>query len=157
EAYLLVTRGGRPFDAIVVDHNLPDQDSLQLIDKLRKTEMAGQVPMFLISERGRDQHSRRIASERYQVAGVIEKPGNAESIRATIGNLERKRRVLLVESDGAIAERYRIALQEAGYLTEVAEHGRDALDRAPRFRPDLVIVALALADMRGADVCVELK
>lgn len=157
EAYLLVTRGGRPFDAIVVDHNLPDQDALMLIDKLRKAEMAAQVPIFFISERGRDQLVRRLASERYQVAGFIEKPVTAESIRATIGNLERRRRVLLVESDAPLAERYRTALQEAGYIAEVAALGRDALDRAPRFRPDLVIVALILSDMRGADVCVELK
>jgi uncharacterized protein (TIGR02266 family) len=42
-------------------------------------------------------------------------------------------------------------------MTEIVSRGRDALDRVPRFRPDVVITALNLEDMRGADVCVELK
>jgi uncharacterized protein (TIGR02266 family) len=157
EAYLLVTRGGRPFDAIVVDHGLPDQEAIDLIDQLRKAESATDVPIFVMSERGRDQHARRIASDRYQVAGFIEKPVTAESIRSTLANLERKKRILLVESNRDLSDRYLFGLQSAGYLTELAERGRDALDRAPRFRPDVVITALALEDMRGVDVCVELK
>ncbi|MCK6552189.1 response regulator, partial [Myxococcota bacterium] len=157
EAFLLVTRGGRPFDVLVVDHVLPDQEPLELVDRLRKTDEARDVPIFFISERGRDQHSRRIASESYDVAGFIEKPVTIETLRSALGSLERKRRVLLVEPRAELAERYRAALAQAGFLPEVTARGRDALDRAPRFRPDLVISALELDDMRGADVCMELK
>lgn len=157
EAYLLVTRGGRPFDVIVVDQGLPDQDPLELLERLRKTEAASPVPVFVMTERGRDHHSRRIASEHFNVAGFIEKPVSAESLRAAFGNLERKRRILLVEGNPELAERYRAALAGAGYLIELVSRGREALDRAPRFRPDVVIAALSLEDMRGAEVCVELK
>lgn len=157
EAYLLVTRGGRPFDVIVVDQGLPDQDPLELLERLRKTEAASPVPVFVMTERGRDHHSRRIASEHFNVAGFIEKPVSAESLRAAFGNLERKRRILLVESNNDLAERYRTALSDAGYLTELVARGREALDRAPRFRPDVVIASLNLEDMRGSEVCVELK
>jgi uncharacterized protein (TIGR02266 family) len=157
EAYLLVDKGGRPFDVIVIDQNLPDQDPLKLVDRMRKTEHARDVPIFLMTERGRDQHSRRIASERYQVAGFVEKPVTADIIRQTFGNLERKKRILLVETNTGVAERYRDALLTAGYLTDTVSRGRDALDRVPRFRPDVVITALDLGDMRGVDVCVELK
>src|SRR5688500_12409763 len=104
EAYLLVTRGGRSFDVIVVDQGLPDQDPLELLDRLRKADVARAVPVFVMTERGRDQHSRRIASEHFSVAGFIEKPVTADSLRAALGNLERKRRVLLVESVPDIAE-----------------------------------------------------
>lgn len=157
EAFMLVTRGGRPFDVIVVDQGLPDQDPLELLEKLRKNDSSDGVPVFVMTERGRDHHSRRIASEHYSVAGFIEKPVSADSLRAALGNLERKRRVLLVEGNAELAERYRGALSDAGYLTELVSRGRDALDRAPRFRPDVVITALNLEDMRGADVCIELK
>ena len=35
--------------------------------------------------------------------------------------------------------------------------GQDAVQRAAKFRPDLVVSALVLEDLRGVDVCVELK
>ena len=64
---------------------------------------------------------------------------------------------MLVEADPEVSGRYLAVLQKEGYVTELAERGRDALDRAARFRPDVVITALAFEDMRGVDVCVELK
>jgi uncharacterized protein (TIGR02266 family) len=157
EARLLVTRGGRSFDVVVIDHPLEDMDVLDLIQRFRDTEDAKDVPIFLLSERGRDQHSRRVAAETYKVAGFIDKPVTTETLRAALGSLERKRRILLIEPKKEISERYRDALSEAGYLVELVQRGRDGLDRTPRFQPDMVVSALILEDMRGVDVCVELK
>lgn len=157
EAHLLITRGGRPFDVIVVDQPLPDLDPLDLLAKMRSHEDAKDVPIFLISERGRDQLARHVASETYGVAAFIDKPVTSETLRAALGSLERKRRILLVEGKRDVADRYRDALSGAGYLVEVVHRGRDGLDRAPRFQPDVVVAALVLEDMRGVDVCVELK
>lgn len=157
EASLLVTRGGRPFDVIVVDQPLPDLEALEVLAKLRGNEEAKDVPIFLLSERGRDQLARRVASETYKVAAFIDKPVTAETLRAALGSLERKRRILLIDSNQDLAERYRDALASSGYLVEVVHRGRDGLDRAPRFQPDVVVSSLILEEMRGVDVCVELK
>lgn len=157
EALILVTRGGRTFDVIVIDHVLPDQDGLQLLDRLRRAPETRDVPIFLISERGRDLHSRRLASERYDVAGFLEKPVTAESIRNALGTLDRRRRVLLVEPDPGLGEQFEGALRAAGYVVERASSGLAAIERAARFSPDLAISALHLEDLRGTEVCVELK
>ncbi len=157
EANLLVTRGGRPFDVLVIDQPLPDQEVSALLDNLRNFESSAELPIFLLSERGRSPHSRRIASERYKVTGFIEKPVTAQSLREALDTLERKRRVLLVESNVDIAERYRDLMNRSGYLTEVAEKAREALARVPRLRPDVVVSTLLLPDMRGVELCVELK
>ena len=157
EAHLLVTRGGRPFDILLLDQTLPDQDISVLLGRLRASDEAASVPIFLLSERGRDPHFRRVASERLRVAGFIEKPVSAESLREALDGLERRRRVLVVESHPELGERHRDVLEHAGYLPELVRSGREALDRAPRLRPDLVVVALILDDLRGIEVCVELK
>jgi uncharacterized protein (TIGR02266 family) len=111
----------------------------------------------LLSERGRDQHSRRVAAETYKVAGFIDKPVTTDSLRAAFGSLERKRRIMLIDTNKDMGERFREALSSAGYLVEMVHRGRDGLDRTPRFQPDVVVSALILEDMRGVDVCVELK
>ena len=157
EAHLLVTRGGRPFDLILIDQPLPDQEVVALLDNLRNFEGSAEVPIFLLSERGRAPHSRRIATERYKVTGFIEKPVTAQSLRDALGTLERKRRVLLVESNIDQAQRYKELMMRSGYLAEVAEKAREALARVPRLRPDVVVSALLLSDMRGVELCVELK
>jgi uncharacterized protein (TIGR02266 family) len=157
EAQLLITRSGRSFDLVVIDQPLEDMDVLNLLARIRDVEDAKEVPIFLLSERGRDQHSRRVAAEAYKVAGFIDKPVTAETLRAALGSLERKRRIMLIDSNRDLGERYREALSGAGYLVELVHRGRDGLDRTPRFQPDVVVSALILEDMRGVDVCVELK
>src|SRR5687767_826087 len=119
EALLLVTRGGRAFDVVVVDQPLEDMDVLHLLDRLRQTDDAKDTPIFLLSERGRDQHSRRMSAELYKVAGFIDKPVTTESLRTAFGSLERKRRILLIDTNPDMAERYREALSGAGYLVEM--------------------------------------
>ncbi|MCA9555567.1 MAG: response regulator, partial [Myxococcales bacterium] len=156
EAKLLVTRGGRPFDVILVEQDLQG-GVLNLLGDLRAAEEAASVPVFLLTERGRDSHVRRMAVELHGVAGFLDKPVTAEGLRETFQGLERRKRVLLVESDGDRGERYQRALERVGYLVERVTSGRDALDRAARTKPDAAVAALDLPDLRGLDVCVALK
>ncbi len=157
EALLLLTRGGRPFDALLLDHPLPDRELLELLAEIRSTNEGRAIPIFLLSERGRDPHSRRNAVERFAVTRILDKPVTAELLRDAIANLERRQSILLAEPDGARAEAYLETIRRAGYTVERVETGRAALERAPRLLPDLVLVALHLPDLRGTEVCVELK
>lgn len=157
EAEVLVTHGVRPFDVIVVDHDLGGHDALDLLDRLRAANKDREIPLFLLTERGRDPHVRRIAVERHHVSGFIEKPVTAERLREELGALERRRRILLVEPDADVAERYAEALERAGYVVDRVSTGRDALDRAPRFRPDAAVCGLVLPDLKGLELCVALK
>lgn len=157
EAEVLVRHGLRPFDLIVVDHDLGGADALELLDTLREAHARKEVPLFLLTERGRDPHVRRVAVERHQVTGFIEKPVTAERLREQVGTLERSRRILLVEPDEDLAERYAASLTRAGYVVDRVGTGREALDRAPRFRPDAALLSLVLPDLQGLEVCVALK
>ena len=157
EAHLLITHGGRPFDVFLLDQSLPDEPLLTFLGQIHREPATASSPVFVMTERGRDPHIRRVAAEQFGVIGFIEKPVTEESLRHSLGSLERRRRILLIDSDAELNGRYAAALGKSGYLVETARRGREAIDRAPRFRPDIVVSSLLLDDMRGADVCVELK
>jgi DNA-binding response OmpR family regulator len=62
-------------------------------------------------------------------------------------------RVLVVEDDPDIAELVGRYLERAGYLTERASSGREALDRIATRPPDLVVLDLMLPQVDGLEVC----
>lgn len=155
EAQVLVTHGGRPFDVVAIDHDLGGADALEFLGQLRQEN--SDLPIFLLTERGRDPHVRRVAVDEHRVTGFIDKPVTAESLREVLGSLERNRRILLAEADEDMAERYQSAFERSGYLVQRVALGRDALDRAPRFRPDAVVCALVLPDLGGLELCVAIK
>jgi two-component system, OmpR family, KDP operon response regulator KdpE len=61
-------------------------------------------------------------------------------------------RVLLVEDDPALARALAINLTAHGIQPAVAATGREALEAAARFKPDVVVLDLGLPDMDGATV-----
>jgi CheY-like chemotaxis protein len=69
----------------------------------------------------------------------------------------RPRRVLVVDDHADAAETLAVLLRHAGHEVVALTDGRAAVDVAPSFRPDIVILDIALADMSGFDVARELR
>ena len=65
--------------------------------------------------------------------------------------------VLIVDDELQIRRFLRISLEANGYLVEEAERGQDAILKAARLRPDLIILDLGLPDMDGLDVLKRLR
>lgn len=157
ETEMLLNHGGRVFDVIVIDHDLPGCDLLSLLADLRNLEPTADVPMIVMSERGRDQLTRRLASERYHVAGFLDKPVTAAGLRACLDDLDRRRVVQIVDHDPVRTRIASEALGNAGYEVLVTTSARSAIDRIGRERPDAVLSALVLEDGDGATLCTYLK
>jgi DNA-binding response OmpR family regulator len=66
-------------------------------------------------------------------------------------------RVLVVEDEADIASPLVRTLQREGYAVDQAATGRDAIARATREQPDVVILDLGLPDMDGLEVCRALR
>jgi two-component system response regulator MprA len=62
-------------------------------------------------------------------------------------------RILVVEDDEEIVDVLRRTLRAEGYEVRAAGEGSSALELAPEFRPDLLILDLGLPDMDGLEVC----
>jgi two-component system response regulator GlrR len=58
-------------------------------------------------------------------------------------------RILIVDDDVKLLRLLAIRLQRAGWLTETAESGRQALSAVPRFRPHVVVTDVRMSGMDG--------
>lgn len=66
-------------------------------------------------------------------------------------------KILIVEDEPDILRLIEFNLKAAGYTTLRAMTGRDALEKARLERPNLVLLDLMLPDIRGTEVCMQLK
>ncbi|MBI3965759.1 MAG: response regulator transcription factor [Chloroflexi bacterium] len=65
--------------------------------------------------------------------------------------------MLIVEDEPTVRLSLRLACEKAGFTVEEASSGPQALERASRRRPGLVLLDLTLPGLDGIDVCRELR
>ena len=70
---------------------------------------------------------------------------------------ERRRTILLVEDERSIVEPLAAALEREGFRTEQAGTAAEAIEKAGRVEPDLVLLDLMLPDGSGYEVTRELR
>jgi DNA-binding response OmpR family regulator len=66
-------------------------------------------------------------------------------------------RILVVDDDPEMVEMLRLTLTTAGYSVRTAATGKEALQKAQRSPPDLLVLDLLLPEMNGFSVCQELQ
>ncbi len=66
-------------------------------------------------------------------------------------------KILLVEDDPDVLDLVRYNLTKSGFSVSVARDGLEGLKTARGTTPDLIVLDLMLPEMRGEDVCRELK
>jgi DNA-binding response OmpR family regulator len=70
---------------------------------------------------------------------------------------DRSDKILLIEDDPDVLDLVRYNLSKAGFGVSVARDGLAGLKAAHTVLPDLIVLDLMLPEMRGEDVCRELK
>ncbi len=65
--------------------------------------------------------------------------------------------VLIVDDDAVLRRSLARALRLAGFRTDVAGGGHDALARIARTRPDVVVLDVSMPDLSGTEVCRRLR
>lgn len=66
-------------------------------------------------------------------------------------------RILIVEDEKKIARFLELELTHEGYEVQTAGDGREGLDKALSWRPDLMILDLMLPELSGIEVCRRLR
>jgi DNA-binding response OmpR family regulator len=77
--------------------------------------------------------------------------------RVTARDQANSGRILLVEDDPDVLDLVRYNLTKSGFSVSVARDGLEGLKAARATPPDLIVLDLMLPEMRGEDVCRELK
>ncbi|HZS37413.1 MAG TPA: response regulator transcription factor [Polyangia bacterium] len=65
--------------------------------------------------------------------------------------------VLIVDDEKDLRQLLDFNLKQAGYRTQQAAGGREALERVEREPPDIILLDLNLPDVPGTEVCAQLK
>ena len=66
-------------------------------------------------------------------------------------------KILIVDDELDIVNLLDYHLTKEGYLTKTAQNGKEALDVAKDFQPDLVLLDLMMPEMDGIETCVEIR
>jgi DNA-binding response OmpR family regulator len=69
----------------------------------------------------------------------------------------RKKTILVVDDDKSILRTFTRILQKSGYEIDVAETGKEAIEKAESRHFDLALVDIRLPDMDGTDLLAKLK
>lgn len=78
--------------------------------------------------------------------------------RARVGEVKRvAEKILVVDDERPIADILQFNLERAGYQVVVAYNGEEALEKAARENPDLVILDLMLPKVDGFAVCRQMR
>jgi len=71
--------------------------------------------------------------------------------------MKDQQKVLLVDDEPDIREFIEYNLEKEGYLVVCAENGKEGLEKAKSFQPDLILLDIMMPDMDGIEVCSELR
>ena len=66
-------------------------------------------------------------------------------------------KVLVIDDEPEITDIVETFLTESGYVVEVENSSANALERARKIRPDLVLLDIMMPGLDGYDVCQEFK
>jgi DNA-binding response OmpR family regulator len=68
-----------------------------------------------------------------------------------------KKQILVIDDDKSILRTFTRILQKNGYEIEVAETGKEALDKSKKRSFDLALIDIRLPDMDGTDLLVKMQ
>ena len=161
-----------PFDAAILDLQLPDMDGLTLAAEIRQKTAAQHLPLLLLSSarlRGDDNRPARVA-----VAGFVHKPVRPAQLldalcRAMSIQLQREKRAPSAPSlDGTFARRFPLrvlladdnpinqkvglsVLSKLGYRADVAQNGLEVLKALEQKAYDVLFLDVQMPEMDGLE------
>ncbi len=71
--------------------------------------------------------------------------------------MSAKKKVLLVDDEKTLVKALKFNLEKEGFLVEEAFNGEEALDKAFKVNPDIIILDLMLPGLDGFEVCREIR
>ena len=74
-----------------------------------------------------------------------------------MNNKSSGKKILIVDDEPDTLELVKLVLESAGFITQLAASGKDALRQFPDAKPDLVLLDIMMPDLDGWDVFRKMK
>ncbi len=166
EEALRVVDGGKVFDVILTDHEMPGLNGLELSEKLRERGIV--APVLLLSSNP-DAARTVIAggsanpgltgmlqkpilrSELFHVLQELSRPGKPVEVAAAAPAGMRQMRVLAAEDNRTNQLVFRKMVRDFDIELEFAGNGLEAIDGWKRMKPDLIFMDISMPEMDGRE------
>ncbi|HEX4343776.1 MAG TPA: response regulator [Verrucomicrobiae bacterium] len=155
------------FDLLLTDNEMPHLGGLGLIERIRKEGM--QLPVVLASGSLSAEATRQYRENpQLQISAVISKPLNIWDLLKTVrtaiegtpvthsaaetsqsGQPLTHNHVLIADDDAVVRSSLAAVLESEGYIVDEASNGNEAVTRAVRHKPDLVLLDLNMPHADG--------
>ncbi|WP_319469502.1 response regulator [uncultured Pseudodesulfovibrio sp.] len=149
------------FDLIVTDVDMPKMDGIELCSRLKAEFKTSHIPIIVLSTRDSDKQVEdgfRVGADAY-----LSKAGDMQENIGRIRDVLQARsfltgsRILVADDSSSIRLFLKAELSNEGFIVETVADGKQALERVPDFKPDLIISDLMMPEMDGSDLCRALK
>jgi len=140
-------------DLVILDLLLPDMDGVDVLRALKDNDLTTDIPVIALTIVPDDGKVWELG-----VADYITKPAEAEDLLESVKKaLTWQGRVLIVEDHEDTVGMISTAMRQIGFTPLVAANGYEALVKARRYRPDLVLLDLRLPGMDGYETLTHFK
>ncbi len=169
-ALQVLEKATRPFDLVLMDYQMPGLDGLETIRRIREHPNLAKTPaVVMVSAFGREEVMHQ--AQKMGAKGFLIKPVNPsllfDTILQALGYREAQRLIQGVSRDFKGADRVRGAfvllaedneinqqvatemLQRAGVKVDIANNGREAVERVDRRAYDAVLMDVQMPEMDG--------
>ena len=171
---------GRPYDLVLMDYKMPGMDGIEAGRRIKKGAGARKVPtVVMVTAYGREEIMRQ--AEGAGLDGFLIKPVNESVLLNTIMEVLgrgvhrqfrplaaqatqpdamasiRGARLLVAEDNEINQQVAREILESAGFVVEIANNGREAVEKVRSSPYDAVLMDIQMPEMDGLQATAELR
>jgi CheY-like chemotaxis protein len=137
---------------------LPGMEGLQVLRTLKSEAVSADIPVIIVSMLENRELAMAFGADDYFM-----KPVDWPRLRRRLAEITgrdghgRGARLLLVDDEVAVHQMVEQELTKEGYVVECVSSGEEALERAERTPPDLIILDLMMPGMSGFELAERLR